>query len=229
MSRTGKEEIAQRLMDWAFTDAQREFSSGFPLVRLLDTQPAKKYLSYLTSLPTDQVTFAIRTLVRRTNEPTLFGRHAQLSEREIALVNDYLGRTSTVNEIPDPNPPKRTTGMRKALRRTLTERLKSVCGPNERLSGNEWVHSINRGPITVETWVDLGGRSALSYSHTILLPDGSKIAMHLSILRWLGATSMTRWPTLSAEQVFPTVDALTCVVGHFIDEMTILFREAKTA
>src|ERR1700757_1463987 len=92
MRQDGMKELRQRIVDWAFRDAERELLCGFPLVRKLDTVPARKYILYLNVLPPERSIMASRVLVRRMNEPMLLRRQPKLSEQEMALLSNFLGQ-----------------------------------------------------------------------------------------------------------------------------------------
>jgi hypothetical protein len=58
----------------------------------------------------------------------------------------------------------------------------------------------------------------------ILDENGRAITPHLSVMQWLGASSMTRWDVLLAEHLFDTADCVFRLCRHFVDEMEKLFE-----
>ena len=113
--------------------------------------------------------------------------------------------------------------LRKALRGLVKERFRAMPGTLEFLSTNEWVHEVNIDRIRVSTWLDFGGRSAMSYSHRLSQDEGGRLNAHISLLQWLGAASMTRWRVLRAEELIGAAEAVFALSEHFIKEMSMLF------
>lgn len=120
-----KHQLSERIFEWAL-----RYAEGFPLVKQLGILPAKKYVMYLSALPVEKAVVASRSLVKRMNEPMLFQRQPELTEAELAFVNDYRCRdgmgsriTSELERIQSDSAPRRTQEMRKVLKRILLERL----------------------------------------------------------------------------------------------------------
>jgi hypothetical protein len=103
------------------------------------------------------------------------------------------------------------------------ERFRAEFGVPEQLFSNEWIYEVDPGCIVVRTCVDVGGRSSLSYNHTVFQRDCISLPARLSVLQWLGAASMTRWRSLRAEELMDAADTVLLLSKHFVAEMRRLF------
>jgi hypothetical protein len=117
----------------------------------------------------------------------------------------------------------RTRELRKALKGLIKERFRPEFGGPMGVSANEWHYEVDAGDIRVRTWIDVGGRSSLSYHHTVFQEDGTPLRAHLSVLQWLGAASMTSWRILRAEDLMDAADTVFSISKHFVAEMRRLF------
>jgi hypothetical protein len=224
------ESIAERLYEWSLREAAREVQRGFSLVGLVQGKNAEKYVRFFQQLPTSDISLAAQALVMRMNEPVLLGKEPSLSDLQAAYVRDYL----QFEEVTGPggiriikaeqSSATWTVELRKALRGLVKERFRAMSGTLEFLSTNEWVHEVSIDCIRVGTWLDFGGRSAMSYSHRLSLGEGGRLNAHISILQWLGAASMTRWRVLRAEELIGAAEAVFVLSEHFIKEMSMLFE-----
>jgi len=223
------ENVAERLYQWSLNEAVREVQRGFSLVGLVHGQNAEKYVRFFQRSSLSDVSLSSQALVKRMNQPVLLKKKPALSDLESACVRDYL----QFEEITAPGgirivkaqQPSTTwtVELRKALRALVKERFRALPGTLEFLCTNEWVHELNLDRIRISTWLDFGGRSAMSYSHRLSIADGSTLDAHISLLQWLGAASMTRWRPLRAEELIDAADAVSVLSQHFIREMSALF------
>lgn len=224
------QDIAERLYEWSLREAAREVQRGFSLVGLVQGQNAEKYVRFFQQLPASDISLAAQALVTRMNEPVLLGKKPVLNDLQSAYVRAYL----QFEEVTGPDGIRIikaeqssaawTVELRKALKGLVKERFRAMPGALEFLSTNEWVHEVNIDCIRVSTWLDFGGRSAMSYSHRLSLDEGGMLNAHISLLQWLGAASMTRWRVLRAEELIGAAEAVFVLSEHFIKEMRILFE-----
>jgi hypothetical protein len=228
---TALEVIAEQLYKWSLEETAREVERKFSLTRLVRGANAEKYIRFFQQLHASEVLPASQALVMRMNHPVLLGRKPALTDLEDAYVRAYL----KFEEISGPGGMRIikaeqsnstwTVELRRALRTLVKERFRAVPGVLESVSKNEWVHEVNIEGIQINTWLDFGGRSGMSYSHRLSLSDGGALSAHISLLQWLGAASMTRWGALRAEELIDAADTVTILSQHFIREMRTLFQK----
>jgi hypothetical protein len=222
--------IAERLYEWSLREAAREMERKFSLVRLVKGENAEKYVRFFDQLPATDTFLASQALVKRMNQPGLLRQKSGLTGSEEKYVQAYLqfeeiSGPGGFRIVAGPRQPTvvRTVELRKTLKALVKERFRPEFGPPERLSANEWIYEADAGCIRVRTYLDVGGRSSLSYSHRALQRDGTPLRAHLSLLQWLGAASMTRWRALRAEELLDAADAVLTLSQHFVREMKALF------
>ncbi len=80
------EDVAERLYDWSFQEAERELREGFPFVAQIRGGNAEKYVRFLSSLPTAEASAASRAIVKRMNQPALLRKRPTLTEEEARRV-----------------------------------------------------------------------------------------------------------------------------------------------
>ncbi|MGB2626922.1 MAG: hypothetical protein WAK20_09030 [Candidatus Acidiferrum sp.] len=210
-------------------EAALEVQRGFSLVGLVQGENAEKYIRFFQQLPASDVSMAAQALVTRMNEPVLLGKATVLSGLQAAYVRAYLqfeeftGPGGTRILKAEQSRATWTVELRKTLRGLVKKRFLAMPGALEFLSTNEWVHDVNIDSIRVSTWLDFGGRSAMSYSHRLSINEGARLNAQLSLLQWLGAASMTRWRVLRAEELIGAAEAVFVLSQHFIKEMSMLF------
>jgi len=117
----------------------------------------------------------------------------------------------------------RTRETRKILKDLIRERFGKDFGEYELISDVEWLYELNLGTIRIQTWLDVGGRSSLSYHHAMIQANGQPVHILLGVLQWLGASSMTRWDSLRTDELFDAADCVVALSNHFIAEMRHLF------
>ena len=223
------EHIAERLYEWSLRAAAREVECGFSLVRLVRSQNAEKYVRFFQQLPAVDISPASQAIVKRMNEPVLLGKKPVLTDPQDAYVRAYLqfeeiSATRGMQIIKaEQSRATWTVELRKALRELVKERFRAMPGTLEFLSANEWIHEVSVDCIRINTWLDFGGRSAMSYSHRLSLDGGGRLNAHISLLQWLGAASMTRWRMLRPEELIGAAEAVFALSEHFIKEMSELF------
>lgn len=219
--------IAERIYDWSFVDAERELREDHPFVKRVKGGNAEKYVRFFSRLDPQEASVASRALVKRMNQPVLLGqKKTDLTEAERKYVQAYLqfeevALPGGLRMPGSPSDPKAawTVELRRALKALVKDRFLPKFGAPERLSANEWVYEVDAGCVSVQTWLDFGGRSSLSYRHHVFQHDGEPLRAHLSLLQWLGAASMTRWRALRAEELADAADSVSELSEHFIAEM----------
>lgn len=226
------QDVAEQLYDWSFRDAERELREGFPLVARIRGANAEKYVRFLSDLATTEASAASRALVKRMNQPTLLRKGPILTGEEAAHVEAYLNSGQVIGKHSskmlvvnsEEFAVKKTRETQKALKALVQERFRGDFGVADRLGANEWRYEIETGRIHVRTYLDVGGRSSLTYNHSILLSNKSLFSAPISLLQWLGAASMTRWRVLRAEELQDAADTVAAVARHFIAQMRLLFE-----
>jgi len=202
------------------------------LVTRIKGTNAARYIGFFSQLPPADASPASRVLVKRMNQPVLLRIKSGLTPTEEKYLQAYLqfgevsGPGGVRMVIGDPEEPRaiRTRELRKALKGLIQERFRPEFGAPMGVSANEWHYEVDAGCIRVRTDIDVGGRSSLSYSHTVLQEDGTRLHSHLSVLQWLGAASMTRWRVLLAEELIDAADTVFLLSKHFVVEMGRLFE-----
>jgi hypothetical protein len=224
------EGIAERLYEWSLDEAEREVKRNFSFVRMVKGTNAEKYLRFFQETPVSDVFLVSQALVKRMNQPLLLRHETVLTDVEQEYVQSYL----KFEEVSGPGGLRMiradrpeatwTVELRRALKSLVKERFRREAGLLNATSSNEWIHESDLGCIGIRTFLDFGGRSSLSYSHMIFLRDGTVFRVHLSLLQWLGAASMTRWRSLRAEELINAADGILALCQHFISEMRVLFK-----
>jgi len=167
------------------------------------------------------------------NQTVLLRQKPTLTPAEEKYLQAYLqfgdvsgpgGVRMVVGDLQEPRA-VRTREVRKALKNLIQERFRPEFGMPKGISANEWHYEVDAGCIRVRTYIDVGGRSALNYSHMALQRDGTPFRAHLSLLQWLGAASMTSWRVLLAEELIDAADSALVICRHFITEMKAVFGE----
>lgn len=226
------EDLTERLYHWSLQEADRELGRNLRLVKTVRGDNAEKYVRYFQQLPPSEAPVASQALVKRMNQPVLLRqKKTQLSDLEGKYVQAYLqfeqvGGSGGLTIVRAEQPTvKWTLELRKTLRALVKERFRAEAGTFEPLDANEWIHEVDIDSVRVNTWLDFGGRSAMSYSHRLSLSDGTRLEGHISVLQWLGAASMTRWRALRAEELLDAADAVLALCQHFVAEMKTLFSQ----
>jgi len=203
------------------------------LVTRIKGRNAARYLGFFSHLPPTDASIVSRILVKRMNQPILLRQKPVLTPAEEKYLQAYLqfgevpGPGGVRMVVGTPEEPKavRTRELRKALKGLIQERFHPEFGAPMGVSANEWHYEVDAERVRVRTDIDVGGRSSLNYSHTLLLEDGTRLQAYWSVLQWLGAASMTRWRVLLAEELIDAADSLLVICKHFIGEMRVVFRE----
>jgi len=224
-------EVASRLYEWSFREAEREHNAGLSLVKQIGGRNADKYVRFFSQLPSDEVIPTSCALVKRMNQPVLLRQKPTLTVGEQRRVETYLrfgeggglSRGSVGHDEVQPPPAKRTVELRRGLRALLRDRFRKEFGTGKRDSPNEWFYETDLKSIRIHTHLDVGGWYSLRYSHTIFQND-VQLRAQLSMLQWLGAASATNWGVLRAEELHDAADAVLALCKHFVGEMSELFE-----
>jgi hypothetical protein len=109
---------------------------------------------------------------------------------------------------------------RKALHRTIVEKLRNVCGGTLKSygAGSSSYFENAMGPWILKTEFNTVSRFFhFDYSHRLVTPTGVTVAQSISVLQWLGI-GQTSWELEDESQVTDAVDVLGSICTHFLHE-----------
>jgi hypothetical protein len=216
---------------WAARQAVKERDRGFPHLRTFPTGAPPRFLSFYGQLSGDDKEAAPVALAKRwAPEPhKCFG--GGLSVQELRIVSEYqsFSASATVAEqarergIADGRIVKLK---RRLLSREVRKRMDTLFAGR----GEGWgpgVHAYIKtfGNAELTTIVDLGGNfHDLSYSHSLRRGKTTPIGEHISLLSYLGLSSMTIWADLSEDDIAPVSECVLDLVRDFLESVPELLQ-----
>lgn len=109
-------------------------------------------------------------------------------------------------------------------KRDLSKTLKSALAPHlgkpELLERGIWKYETVTEPFRVLTYVDVGGRVPLRYSHKVVGRNG--ILYHTSLLHWHGIATETTWDLMKPNDVQNSAELLADLCKRFLAAMTAI-------
>jgi hypothetical protein len=221
------DELRLKFLNWSIADAQREVSQGFPFLSRIESKTVAAYLFYCSKLPAEErVIFATgmaKRLQRKISQTA-----AVSTSHEKTIVDDYSDWYLELNATPSSAiysylptnflakfRSSTTEVNKKQLRKCLIRYL----GSPEWDSAESWRYSVLVNGIKVHTYIDIGGRLPLRYSHSFVPETASQSVppLNTSISSWMGLGGIeTVWDLLSENGIEPAAILIKELTDHFI-------------
>jgi hypothetical protein len=220
-----KDEFAVRYYQWAMEDFSREMREGLPLLRKIKGSASLRLVTLMESLGQDEQLLLSSGLVKRFHRRATELLNEPLTAEEDRLCQDYA--SSIVTPVPAEGETERRirAGIARRVNRdrlaALSKKeLEPILGnPSDVWRPREWWYETPIDGWNVRTNVHTyGGYSyQLNYHHRIH-PSGSVYELEnwISVLSWLGITSMTNWDLLTDQDMSQAARTLALVCSHFI-------------
>jgi hypothetical protein len=229
-----KDEFAVRYYRWALEDSQREVKEGFPFLHRIKGTASLRLLAAMESLQQEEQTHFSVALVKRFHLRALKLLNEHLTAEENELCRDYV--SSILIPIPEEQEIERRIKAgtfhlrvnRKNLATLIKKELEPVLGnPSEIWGPREWWYMTSFGSWNVRTNVHMseGHFYQLNYHHSIHPVDSMyELENWMSVLSWLGITSMTNWDLLTDADIPEAAETLAQLCSHFIQAVPSLLE-----
>jgi len=211
----------ERIFEWALEEWDRELHSDFHLLSLVDGNAANKAVSVLRALPIDDRRSLTRALTKRFHPEACASRGIVTEAGEQRLLHAY-----DLTRDPMHVPPQRVAkDVIKELVAALKEAL-AFLGPMESLGRRaEWRYTTPVRTWRIVTTVEAVGRFGdCSYTHVVETTRGERTSQYLSLLSWLGVSSITKWRIHSSTQPPAVAGAMRRLCEHFLDAVPTLLE-----
>jgi hypothetical protein len=222
-----RDEFYLRYYAWALADATREVESDFAFIRKVRSEIAEHFLSFTDSLNRDEQRALLNARVKRAHSRGVELSGDSLSDAEVLLDQEsHRFMQWKIAESPEhllqrPRVPKKL--IRKALREGLANRdLGSFEGCD---MPSEWKYLQSRGNWTLETCIDVGGKSKqFAYYHRITAFEEIPLNEYwISCMSWLGIGS-SDWTLVRTEELGSAVADVDELAQHFLKAAPILLQ-----
>lgn len=230
-----RREFRKRYARWAFTDARREVSEDFPLVRCVKNQLVYRFLEMIEPLNQRDRLEVVAALVRRFHSGGLMPSTRSFVTKDRDLVDRYLEydhgeiipgvrarlpiwRDGEEKRLLTPQNPYRLDNVnRKRLKAAIIERLRLVCGGTvTSYDARSFFFQTPVGPWIVRTEVSTGSKFRhFSYFNRITIPSKDAIIGELSLLHSLGIGGQTYWQLRGDHEIEESVGSLADICAHF--------------
>lgn len=219
-----RERFVLRYYEWARGEWDAELSSGLARLRALPSKSLRVAAGLLARRsPAEQARIS-QAMLKRFHPEACRLLDTHLSQPESALL-DEMRDDRLASFLPTP-------GLRidkKRLRRGLMERLSALTGQPPDTAwdlGVEWRHVQRWGAVSVQTYIDTGGRPSrqVEYNHALRHADGSELQGWISLGSWLGLSSVTRFDSIAPGEEDAAVDQVVSLAKHFIDALPRLLE-----
>ena len=179
-----RESFLLNYFDWAISDAEREITQSFPLLKDIKGVGASAYIDYLSSIERGDKIQTARLLVKRSNPEALALRGETLLDPErnqvenflnyyMARIATHLSATSFSRHGAETNQSKIDVSR---LSKIIKQELVNTCGDVDRNTRrNEWTHRLKLHEWTILTSVALKA-PALNFGTTIVFCMTGKIS-----------------------------------------------------
>jgi hypothetical protein len=244
--RAARQEFAERYHRWKFKDARRETGEDFPFLRRVRDQMVYRFLEMIEFMDKDERLRLMTALVKRSRNAGLAHVADTITREDESLIQRYWeydhgeiipGMSARLPIIRDgKHKQMRMEGEgfklakidRRALRRTIIERLRGVCGPK---LGDYGSRSSSYFESTVGPWIMRTEFRTSSkfwhfdYSHCLMTPGGLIVGQGITLVHWLGlGGGQTCWALEDESQTEDAVDALGSVCAHFLHEAGLFLQ-----
>jgi len=166
-------------------------------------------------------------LVKRFHLPAVRLKGEEFTDGDQQLIDDFLSfaRFKRLAAKAPVAVMKARKEVRKGdLSKVLRSRLEPLLGKPELLEGGVWRYETTVAePFRIATYIDIGGRIPLRYSHKIIGPGGP--LCDTSLLHWHGIATETAWDSMSPKDVDKSVELLAELCTRFLTVIETIDRE----
>jgi hypothetical protein len=214
-----RDEFLVRFYRWSCLESLHEFESNFPLVGDIKNSNISRFFAFLRSLSSTDEHLFRSVLLKKFHPRAVEILKDPPSAGELMFWNQYRGFTL------EPLPPNAAEGRgnRANVRKLLLRKLTPALGEPLGLTSNRkvWHYETEIGCWTVETEIDIGGRSDLTYLQTVRAQGSVALVPHISIMSWMGL-GQTCWQSLREDEHERAVDTLKACVLKFVSSAPTL-------
>src|ERR1700730_14813814 len=207
------------LYDWSVQATEREIDSECETLSRLKNSSASVYSEFIAvSGNKAMARSAGLALVKRFHLPALELKGEVFTIEDQELVDDFINFArfkSFAAENPTAVAKAREKIRKGALAKDLKSRLDPLRGKAELLAGGVWKYETAARPFHVATYIDLGGRLPLRYSHKITARSGRTIC-ETSLLHWHGIATETAWDSMGPKDVDSSIKLLVELCERFL-------------
>lgn len=218
---TTEESLLVCFYDWCMKTVDREIGRKFDTLSRLSSSLSAEYVEFISSRGDRTSARAVAlALVKRFHLPALSLKGEELAYADQHVIEEFINfvRFKRMGA----RVPVSLTNARKEIRkRDLSSILKSVLDPSlgkpEVLQGGVWKYETVKEPFRVLTYIDIGGRLPLRYSHKVIGQNG--ILCQTSLLHWHGIATETTWDLMRPKDAENSVELLADLCKRFLTAM----------
>jgi hypothetical protein len=205
------------LYDWSIQATEREIERNCETLSRLKSSSATVYAEWLpaSKAPARSASLA---LVKRFHLPALKLKGEEFTTEDQQLVDDFINFARFKRfaaKVPSATVKARGQIRKGVLAEALRSRLDPILGKAELLEGDVWKYETVEEPFRVATYVDLGGRLPLRYSHKMIARNG-RIFCETSLLHWHGIATETAWDSMGPKDTDSSVELLAELCKRFM-------------
>lgn len=217
---TKDEELLQvGLYDWCAQMTQREIDSNCKTLLRVKSSLATTYVDFMaTSSDKAAKKASALALVKRFHLPALKLKGEGFTDRDQQLVDDFLDFARHKRfgaKAAAPGARTRKAISKGSLSKALESLLDPILGKAELLERSVRRHESPAGHYRIVTFIELGGRLPLRYSHKIIGRNGYTLC-ETSLLHWHGIATETIWDSIGPQDIDATVELLANACQRFL-------------
>lgn len=218
------------LYDWSLQATGREIDSDCETLSRLKSSSARVYSEFIAA---SRNKAAARSsglaLVKRFQLSALDLKGEEFTSEDQQLVDDFISFARFKRfATKDHSAIMKARGKipRGVLAKALGSRIDPILGKPEPPEGGVWKYETVAGPFRVVTYVDLGGRLPLRYSHKIIAKNG-RTFYETSLLHWHGITTETAWDLMGPKDTDSSVELLAELCKRFLKAIETICRDSR--
>lgn len=206
------------LYEWCKQTTEREIESNCPTLSRLKSSAAAAFADFMSVCGTQAGAKAVAfALVKRFHLRALKLNGEEFTREDQQLIDDFINfaRFKRFGAKDPAAAMKARKNISKAkLSHALQPLLEPVLGKAELLEGSVSRYEIAAEPFRIATYVDVGGRIPLRYSHKIIGPSGP--LCETSLLHWHGIATETAWDSMKPKDVDSSTQQLAELCTRFL-------------
>jgi hypothetical protein len=214
--------LEERFYEWALNDFQREIAEDFPFLRRVAWSLPIKVIAIMRSLPLEARQQLGSTLVRthrvRITAEEVATTWTADDERMRAWYHEQMRHP--VREVLEANSLERWAtyirDKRELMRAVRDELMVAFPGEAPRKSRTELRFHTSVHGFELETIVDAGHSWQLCYEHRLRHGPSGVDVKDISLLSWLGITSVTLWYYITEVTIPEAAKTVGGLCRHFI-------------
>jgi hypothetical protein len=215
------------LYDWSVQATEREINRECETLSRLKNSSATLYAKFIADSGTKAPSAGL-ALVKRFHLPALKLKGEEFTPEDQQLVGEFIS-FARFKRFAAKNPTavvKAREKIRKGvLAKDLRARLDPLLGTAELFAGGLWKYETAAGSFRIATYVDIGGRLPLRYSHKIIARSGRTIC-ETSLLHWHGITTETAWDSMGPKDTNNSVELLVELCKRFLTAIEAICGES---